>query len=231
MNKRSFLLSLAAGILACSIGVTDAGAGTVDVTAAEGTFAFTLTSSGQVSPGVYGVTIAYSDVLLVGVTPTGSGPPPPAVPSTFDTASILFTITSPPPPITVYATNEGLATKVFGTSTFMSATQMNTVNTGYAIGGFLNLVGTIKVAPNQLMEVTSGSQIYNWSTLNNGAISLTYNQVAADFAATIKNGGTITGTGGFTEAAVPEPASMALLGIGMTGLLAFRRFFKRNVVA
>jgi hypothetical protein len=35
----------------------------------------------------------------------------------------------------------------------------------------------------------------------------------------------------FNNAGVPEPTSMALLGIGMTSFLAFRRFFKRNPVA
>jgi len=34
-----------------------------------------------------------------------------------------------------------------------------------------------------------------------------------------------------TPGIVPEPTSMALLGIGMTGFLAFRRLFKRTSVA
>jgi len=35
----------------------------------------------------------------------------------------------------------------------------------------------------------------------------------------------------FSSTNVPEPGSMALLGIGMTGFLAFRRLFKRHAVA
>jgi hypothetical protein len=36
---------------------------------------------------------------------------------------------------------------------------------------------------------------------------------------------------GYSQLAVPEPTSVALLGIGMTGFFALRRFFKRTSVA
>jgi len=35
----------------------------------------------------------------------------------------------------------------------------------------------------------------------------------------------------YSTSSTPEPASIALLGIGMTGFLAFRRFFKKTTVA
>jgi hypothetical protein len=40
-----------------------------------------------------------------------------------------------------------------------------------------------------------------------------------------------TGSTVVTATSIPEPSSLALLGIGMTGFLAFRRFFKRPAVA
>jgi hypothetical protein len=52
-------------------------------------------------------------------------------------------------------------------------------------------------------------------------------------------GGTISGSGSHNPQGgvvvtgvsfIPEPTSMALLGIGMTGFFAFRRFFKRTAV-
>jgi hypothetical protein len=44
-------------------------------------------------------------------------------------------------------------------------------------------------------------------------------------------GGPQGGAAGVASPAVPEPTSLALLGIGMTGFLAFRRLFKRRAIA
>jgi hypothetical protein len=66
---------------------------------------------------------------------------------------------------------------------------------------------------------------YNFASLIGGTTTLTE---TGDFTTIFGHSGAF-GVGDLSvkEAAVPEPGTMALLGIGMTGLLAFRRLFKR----
>jgi hypothetical protein len=60
----------------------------------------------------------------------------------------------------------------------------------------------------------------------------TFGGGANSFASLFTNvGATAVGNGSFSQAAVPEPASMALLGIGMSGFFALRRFFNRPSLA
>jgi hypothetical protein len=228
MRQRSFLFALAAGLLACSFGPLSARAGTVLVTEDEGTFSFNMTSDGKGD-----VTFSYSNVLLTTINDslisTGS------IASTFDTATVQVLSTVSAPPFTTYTMTETTpGQKIYGTGagSIDSAILDNQVVNATAVNpGFLNLNGTITSVVSPLLETTATSPtVYSFADFASGNhITLTYNKVNADFASVIANGGTITGTGGFTAvASVPEPASMALLGVGMTCLLAYRRYFSRR---
>lgn len=231
MHHRSFFLALAAGILACSFGPMTARAGTVLVTEDAGTFSFSLTSNGAGQ-----LTFSYTTVLLTTintvVVPTGP------IVSTLGTTTVDVTSTVSAPPFTTYGLSEPTAgTKNFGTGpgSIDTASLNYKVVSGYAINpGFLNIVGSVTGVTAPLLETTATSPtIYDFSAFRGSNIlTLTYNEAGADFASVIAKGGTIIGTGGFSEVAiVPEPCSMALLGIGMTSFLAYRRFFKRTTVA
>ena len=232
MGKRSLLLALALGLLSCGYGARDAAAGTVMVSEDEGTFNFTLKADGKGT-----ISITYTGVLLTTINnaliPTGP------IASTINAAGnedLSVTPTVSAPPLTSYTLTEANpGNKSFGTGpdAISTATLQYLITTGFALPGFLNLNGSVTGVSSPLLQTTAtGTTIYDFSPFSNGGqITLTYNKVGANFANVIAHGGTITGTGGFTQQAVPEPASMGMLCIGISGMLALRRYFKPAVVS
>jgi hypothetical protein len=106
-------------------------------------------------------------------------------------------------------------------------------------GGILGTTGGYSVSE----TIRNGTDI--WGTLNANAgspvdftlappgVFATDLIVTKDIFLLGGDGGTSLSviTQAFSSNVVPEPASWALLGIGMTGFLAFRRFFKKTSVA
>jgi hypothetical protein len=111
------------------------------------------------------------------------------------------------------------------------------------IGGSYNATGNITVNA-QIVGVTgsNGTTVvggFDFGNLHNffgsGTSVLTINDAGENWNNVFGvDGATVTGVAfGIVETAVtvPEPSTMALLGIGMTGFLAFRRLFKRHATA
>ncbi len=92
-----------------------------------------------------------------------------------------------------------------------------------------------------LTETFSGNIVtLSFTATSHGVVDFTFMTPAAP-PIYLTSAPTLTGlSGGYSSAtvsyavtssaAVPEPSSVALLGIGMTGFLAFRRLFKRTAV-
>jgi PEP-CTERM motif len=228
MHKRSYLSALAAGLLACSLGTTNAMAGTVIVNSDAGTFDFTLTSNGNGS-------VTITDTLASLTTINGAVPAGGPVAATFADVTSTVTLLVSAPPVSTYSW-AGSSSTTFGDGSVSNANLTYSLTSAVAINpSFLNIYGAVTGVTSPLLETTGTSPtIYDFSNFaSGGSLTETYTSVGANFASVIAHGGTITGTGAFSESvgSVPEPSSMALLGIGMTAMVAFRRYFKRNVVA
>jgi len=214
MQKRTFSLVIAAG-LACALMFAvsaPAQAGTVIVN----------TDSGGGTVDVLG-TAAGADITNFNSSVTEINGSAVSIPLTLDTLHVVDTA----------GVISGTGTKTIGVSG-NEAVLTFTITSGIVSGSHFNMDGVITgvVPPG---TVTSGGNTYDFSKLfPGGLIVLAIDKTGTDFGTIVNHAGTSALGSGFgvqQSQAVPEPASLALLTIGVTGFLAFRRVFKRTAAA
>jgi hypothetical protein len=225
MRRHSIRQALAAALLACGLGATEVRAGFVTVNQDGGTFNFALTSTGNGS-----FSISYTAALLTSINgvniPTGGISDMASLPSETSTVTSVASVGA----LTYYTLTQPVPfQKTFGAGAgaVQEATLAYNITSGISVNpGFLNLSGFEVASTMNLLQTTAtGSTIYDFSSFNQGGtITRTFTSVGGDFSAVIKNGGTIVGTGAFSDlpAVVPEPSSITLAMIGLLGLVAFR---------
>jgi hypothetical protein len=234
MTKRSFFIALAAGVMLLGVsgGVAQAGQVTLPSSLAS--------LIGPPPPGGPYAIVGNLEFSTFTYSPTG---PPTAAQVTvsaftsvvgetgitFSGGFFAFTGT-----IVDYAiTYEVTALKGTITDAYLAATggNFNNGNGSFSISESITTLGGVQLG--KTMEVAGpGSGTTASTSWSPGVTSILVTKDIFLFGGSSTPGVTLSVINqGFSGTSVPEPASFALLGIGMTGFLALRRFFKKSSAA
>jgi hypothetical protein len=228
MNRRSFYLTIAAGLVVLGIGAPDTRAGNVPLPATYDT----LLVPGSTATVVGAETLTFSNFTYGSATVlpssilTSAFSVGPETGLEFSTSALFA-----PAGTTLDVAIDYVVTAPKGeliNDAFISTTGGNFGGTGlYSVSE--TIVNAVTFAPVATLEAFTGKPtdlvtfagvqsllVTKDIFLSGGSVGETLSIIDQAYSS--------TGT-------VPEPTSMALLGIGMTGFLAFRRFFKRPSVA
>jgi PEP-CTERM motif len=228
MKLRSLVLALA--VAAALVSAGSAQAGGILVNTDSGTIGGVDITNAGISGGVTTLEITRVPNLFSFVNTVNGATLTPPEPVTVE-GPITLLVTPTTPEHYSLALSPATYTKTVGSTVGSQAIMSFDMHTGVAptvLPNFFNMSGNIVSLLANADPVLDFARFAAGGTINFTFTGTTFAGGADSFASLITTpGSSVVANGSFSQASVPEPASIAMMGIGLTGILAFKRLFRK----